>query len=153
MAENTNELINGVINTLSTLNLTTYVGVVFLILFSWEHFFRLYKFPYRPTVGINKITKQLQTVFEFFGSCIARISSFLMLIDLREIGETFCDLFGSSFNLLTSGIYVLKGYFERSRHYIGNKNLIYLGSFLLALSMMYIYKYVNFSTLILLNQD
>lgn len=110
----------------------------FTVLFGWEHCFRLREIKYRPTIALNIITKYFSWVFSRIGGFVAHISSFLTLIEFREIKQTFSELFISWFELLTVFLYLIKGYFDESRKYISNRNLIYLGSCLLGICVYYV---------------
>lgn len=144
------ERVNNIIadcGTLCTFSTTTYICLCMFILFVWEHCFRLYNNPFRPVVGINKVTDLLKTCFNFVGTWIAKISSFLILVDLKEVRKTFYDMFGACTHLLFSWMYILQGYLEWSRQYLGQRNLVYLGSFLLAVGTWYVWHSQNLKIL------
>ena len=123
-----------------------YIGLCLLLVFSWEHCFRLYDLVYRPTTVINFTTEYLRMVFEFIGIQIARLSSFLTWFDFVEIKKTYVDLYVATFDLMTSFVYTLTGYLEQSAEYIGEENLVYLGSILLLTSICigFYYFYNNY---------
>ena len=112
-----------------------YMGLAVLGLFGWEHCFRLRDLAFRPTVGLNFTTDKLRIGFEFVGARVAKLSSFLTMLDFTELKKTGGDLFRSVFNLSVSWLYTFKGYCEQAHAYVGEQNLIYLGSFLLVLGM------------------
>lgn len=125
----------------------SYIGLAALGVFFWEHSCRLRDISYRPTVGVNQVTKQLKYCFTSIGTFAAQISSFLTKLDFSELKKTSNDLNKSSFNFLTSFMYVFKGYFETAKTYVNGKGLVYLGSILLATALSMGYKFYKSGTI------
>lgn len=119
----------------------TYIDVSTIILFGWEHFFRLNGSLYRPTIGVNYVTDKMRLAFKFVGSCIANLSGFLTWVNFKELKTTCSDMSGSVFDFSTSFMYTLYGYYEQSKEYIGEQRLVYFGSVLLVIGLCYVYRY------------
>lgn len=88
-------------------------GIGVLVIFSWEHYFRMHKLIARPTIGLNIISKQLGKLFNGLGKFLAKVSGFLTFIDFTELIETGYDLCSAIINLATSYRHILKGYINK----------------------------------------
>lgn len=71
----------------------------------------------KPSILINKLAINSKKWSYNLGYWTAKISSFYTYINLEEIWETFNDLVGPMFSLLSSPMYTLKGYFVTAYEY------------------------------------
>jgi len=121
------------------------IGSSALAVFLWEHFFRLNDISIRPTVLINYVNTYSRTWFNTIGQLAAHVSSYLIRLNFPEVTKTLGDIASSLFDFFTSGFHVFKGYITTATtQYISNTGLIYLGSFLLTVGMVYgVFRFYN----------
>lgn len=118
-----------------------------LVLFFWEHFFRLNNISFRPTVLLNFVNSYLRVFFNAIGRFGAHISSYLTILNFPEVTKTLRGITNSLFDFFTSGFDFVKGYVTTATtEYVGNTSLIYLGSILLAGAIVYkLYRFYKYT--------
>jgi hypothetical protein len=115
-------------------------------LISWEHIVRTvatspFRKSIRPSIIFNYVVEIAQHFFEELGKMWAIVCSFLTLIDLQEIKITLADIFVPLINSVFSPFYFFAGFNEKAMSYMEDSGLIYLGSFLLSLLLLWsVYK-------------
>lgn len=111
-------------------------------LISWEHIVRTvatspFHKSIRPSVIFNHVVEIAQQFFEELGKMWAIVCSFLTLIDLREIKITLMDIFVPLINSVLSPFYFFAGFNEKAMSFIGDSGLVYWGSVLLSLLLLW----------------
>lgn len=104
----------------------------------------------RPTTMLDFITAKVKYVCFHIGKFIAYISSFYEYLALGEIFDALCELTNSTWNLLTSGFQIIRGYISVS-HLYEHPYLVTCGSITIVAALAYgihIYEIVDFQSYI-----
>jgi hypothetical protein len=95
--------------------LNSFIG--FITIFIWEYVCKRSGFTFKPSTIVTYVASILSTMFSWLGTMLAKISSFLTLLDFKEFIETFSDIYYSLVTLIDSPFHFIKGYFETAGIY------------------------------------
>ena len=101
--------------------------VTFFALFFWEHYARKTESQVKPSVYLGYGAELAQRCWEYVGYAAAKISSFYTYIDLKDLMDTFHDLFKPMIDFVTSPLWAAKGYIAEMNLY-DHPYLVTLGS-------------------------
>jgi hypothetical protein len=109
----------------------------------FEHVGRLYKFNHLPSTYLSIIAKVFQEKFQLLGTLVARLSSYLTWIDLKEFMQTIHDIGTPIVNIILAPTYFIYGYVKTAAAYVGKSWMIYIGSFLIILALCLLLHYIS----------
>lgn len=107
-------------------------------IFVFEHIGRKYNVKYRPSVMLNYVADKSKQTWELLGNAFAYASSFLTLINIGELQQTFMDIYNPTVEILLSPVWFVDGYIKRASQYVNKKSLVLAGSGLLVLLLNYL---------------
>ena len=108
-------------------NILIGLSITFFTVFSWEHYARTHEKTFKPSVFISWLATKFQTFYTRVGKIVAWVSSFYTMIDLKELWVTYDNLAKPTVDLLTSGLWTFKSYYDEMKLY-DHPYLITLGS-------------------------
>jgi len=118
------------------------IFIVLLATFVIEHVGQMNQFTWKPSKFLRFCDDLSIDFFTAFGKLLAQISSFLTLIEFRDLLKTLNDLVVPLVNLFVSPLYIVQGYVEQAWTYANKVGLIYVGTgILLALICLVCYRY------------
>ena len=125
----------------------TSTGIVISSIFAtlvWEHIGRKRNHKIRPSVGLEIVSEKSRKFFRMVGRGLAWASSYLIQIDLKDIGLTIESVFRPTWNLVTSPFCIISGYIRAAVAYKNKQWMIYIGSALAVLLFSFgIYRYTS----------
>lgn len=109
---------------------------LFTAIFLWEHFGRINQIDLRPALIIGNCTEPTQKFFTKCGQYIARLSSYLYHMQLKEVAFSLWKLFVVVVEILLSPVWTIKGYIEAAYSEYGSPYIIYTGSALMLIGLL-----------------
>ena len=88
--------------------------------FGWEHVARLFELNIKPSMFIMQAVSLFNYVFENFGKTLGAMSSYLWWLKLDEIKKTCRDLFVPVYDLVVSPRFVVTGWYNYVKTFLGN---------------------------------
>lgn len=111
-------------------------------LFALEHISQLQQFAIKPSTVLRFCANKSIDFFMMIGRSLAKISSFLTLINFEDLVKTFCEIVSPLIDLVSSPLYIANGYICQALTYVDREVLVYVGSALIISLLGYIcYKY------------
>lgn len=107
--------------------------VTIIVTFLWEHIGKKTTFP-TPSSLLNALANQWEKITTYLGYMWAKISSFLTMIDIKDILDTMFRIWKAIIALIWSNYGLVKGYFDVARRY-APPWVIILGSVILNLGL------------------
>jgi hypothetical protein len=117
----------------------------FLGAFVWEYIARKKDSDIKPSTPLTYTYQLSESLFKKIGMCVAYISSFYDLIDLKDAKDTLHDLCNPIVKLCVSPLHFFAGYWEIATQY-SNYIMIFLGS--LTIVVLNYYGYYNHAYLL-----
>jgi len=113
--------------------LRNFFGFIISIIFAviYEHVGRLYGTIYRPSTFLIKIASICRQCFRIAGENMAWLSSYLILIDIKEIWRTVNDIGRPTIDIIISPVHFLYGYYTVAKTYADKTSMIYIGTLLI----------------------
>ena len=124
-------------------NILVSLGILFLVLFAWEHYGRKTSTQLRPSIFLTSIATTLQKFWQYLGELVAKVSSYLIHLDFTELFETVYALVNPIISIVASFLYFIKGYACKAASYETREWLVYAGSALLAALIGFGLYYLN----------
>lgn len=109
-----------------------------LFLLVVEHVGRINDIEKRPSYFLEIFSKYAKDTFEFIGAQFARLSSFVLYLQMDKIMITLRDVLKPTFNIIISPFYTLNGYVRHALTYEYKSWQIYLGSAVIMAIFSYI---------------
>ena len=72
------------------------------------------------------------------GRIVVYCSSFLVWLELEEIGKSIKDILLPTLAIITSPYYFFEGYYQKAKEYLSREYMVYIGSGILAIIAIYI---------------
>lgn len=116
----------------------TFIGTVL-----WEHCGRKYMLRYRPSVGLEFISNRSQFFFWVIGRKITWLSSYLTIINSKDIGVTIDAILRPLCGIVFSPFYIIYGYLNAAKSYQNKRWMIYAGSILTVTTILYGANYIS----------
>lgn len=116
----------------------TWVFAFFVLLVVVEHTLKVNQITYKPSVFFQYCADKFSDFFWSIGKIWADISSFLTLLDLKDLLKTLDDLVTPLWKFFLSPLYIFKGYAEEAMTYVNKVGLVYIGSFALVVLAIYL---------------
>lgn len=114
-----------------------------VVVFLWEHFGRINDVDIRPTLLVGNVTAIARPYSIKVGEYIARVSSYLYHMHVKEMVYTICNIVSTIIEFLLLPVWMAKGYIETAYQVYGNPYVIYIGSALIlgvVVALMVYYK-------------
>ncbi len=111
--------------------------IAFLSLSVLEHIAIQFDSDVKPSSVILSISSDIGDFTYMLGLYVAKICSFLIYLRLENFSISIWNLIISFSKLITSFFKWIPGYFETALTYVGKSYSIYLGSFILAMLIVY----------------
>lgn len=106
--------------------------------FLWEYIARRNSSAIKPSIGINFALQKSRAFFGGIGHYAAKLSSFYHMINIKEVQETFNELFMPILKLIISPFYVVKGYWDTATTGYKYPFVILAGTLTLVATMLYL---------------
>lgn len=112
------------------------VGCAIVALIIVEHIAHTQQSNVKPSVALNCVATQFQRFFQWIGEVVALFSSFLTIINLRDLGVSIDAICTPILCIIFSPFYTIYGYLTMANSY-SNNWLVYIGSGLLVIAVIY----------------
>lgn len=112
-----------------------FLALIPVVVFLWEHIGSIYHSDTIPSFIIGNATEPFQNISVAVGGYVARVSSYLYHMQLKEMARSAWNLFSKTFLFLLSPVWSIKGYVETAYHEYGSPYVIYIGTIILFLAV------------------
>ncbi len=118
----------------------------FFTAYIWEYMANRFQSKTKPSTTLTSIAKTTHSAFEWIGSIIALINSYLTYVNIADLFGSFRDLCEPICGIFIAPFSMVQGFIDKAKSYGHKEYLIYGGTTasVVGLSVAYRYLYQRF---------